>query len=142
MGCVHGPLTLLITAGQRGGSPLFEAVLESIRVPELGLGRPRKRPDRVRADKAYDSRSNRFYLRRRGTKATIPLPVDRVRNRVERDSRGGGPPKFDELAVRYEATVLVAVINQHRCTGLRRHRIRSPRGPAWRWHRTRCPAHP
>ncbi len=31
-------------------------VLEAIRVPRLGIGRPRKRPDRVRADKAYDSR--------------------------------------------------------------------------------------
>lgn len=78
----------MITAGQRGDSPQFEAVLEAIRVPRLGLGRPRKRPDRVRADKAYDSRSNRFYLRRRGIKATI------------------------KLAVRYEATVLVAAINE------------------------------
>jgi hypothetical protein len=35
----------------------------TFRVPRLGLGRPRKRPDRVRADKAYDSRGNRSYLR-------------------------------------------------------------------------------
>ncbi|GGU68025.1 hypothetical protein GCM10010274_65550 [Streptomyces lavendofoliae] len=83
----------MITAGQRGDSPQFEAVLEAIRVPRLGLGRPRKRPDRVRADKAYDSRSNRFYLRRRGIKATIPVPADRVR--IKRGSRGGRPPKFD-----------------------------------------------
>ena len=27
----------------------------SVRVPRQGPGRPRKRPDRVRADKAYDS---------------------------------------------------------------------------------------
>ncbi|WSR11836.1 transposase [Streptomyces sp. NBC_01207] len=53
----------MITAGQRGDSPQFEPVLEAMRVPRLGLGRPRKRSDRVRADKAYDSRSNRSYLR-------------------------------------------------------------------------------
>ncbi|WP_440581600.1 transposase, partial [Streptomyces viridochromogenes] len=53
------PLSVVITAGQQGDSPQFEAVLEAIRVPRLGLGRPRKRPDRVRADKAYDSRGNR-----------------------------------------------------------------------------------
>ncbi|MFF9090754.1 hypothetical protein ACF1BE_31085 [Streptomyces sp. NPDC014991] len=46
------PLSVVITAGQRGDSPQFEVVLEAIRVPRLGLGRPRKRPDRVRADKA------------------------------------------------------------------------------------------
>ncbi|MFD6230235.1 transposase [Streptomyces sp. NPDC060232] len=76
------PLSVVITAGQRGDSPQFEPVLEAIRVPRIGLGRPRKRPDRVRADKAYDSRSNRSYLRRRGIKATIPMPADRVRNRL------------------------------------------------------------
>jgi transposase len=89
-------LSVVITAGQRGDSPQFEAVLEAIRVPRLGLGRPRKRPDRVRADKAYDSRSNRSYLRRRGIKATIPVPADRVRNRLKRGSRGGRPPTFDK----------------------------------------------
>ncbi|MFJ9432516.1 transposase [Streptomyces sp. NPDC101490] len=48
------PLSVVITAGQRGDSPQFEPVLEAIRAPRLGLDRPRKRPD-----KAQDSRSNR-----------------------------------------------------------------------------------
>ncbi|MBD0844854.1 transposase, partial [Streptomyces sp. TRM68416] len=36
------PLSIVITAGQRGDSPQFEPVLEAIRVPRLGLGRPRR----------------------------------------------------------------------------------------------------
>ncbi|WP_420708692.1 transposase [Streptomyces sp. NRRL F-4474] len=42
-----------------------------------GPGRPRVRPRRVRADKAYASRKNRSYLRRRGIRCTIPDKADR-----------------------------------------------------------------
>ncbi|MFD9336622.1 transposase [Streptomyces sp. NPDC060028] len=66
------PPAVVITAGQRGDSPQLEPLLEAIRAPRPGPGRPRKRPDRVRADKAYDSRSNRSYLRRRNIKAVVP----------------------------------------------------------------------
>ncbi|MEU0250471.1 transposase [Streptomyces sp. NPDC006235] len=59
------PMSIVITAGQRGDSPQFEVVLGRIRVPRLGSGRPCTWPTRVRADKAYASRKNRAYLRRR-----------------------------------------------------------------------------
>jgi hypothetical protein len=49
------PLSIVVAAGQRGDSPQFEAVLEKIRVPRVGVGRPRIRPDRVRADMAEHS---------------------------------------------------------------------------------------
>jgi hypothetical protein len=43
-------LSIVVTAGQRGDSPQFAAVVEAISVP--GPGRPRNRPDCVLADKA------------------------------------------------------------------------------------------
>lgn len=49
------PMSIVITAGQRGDSPQFEPVLRKVRVPRLGPGRPRVRPNRVRTDKAYVS---------------------------------------------------------------------------------------
>ncbi|WP_443031228.1 hypothetical protein [Streptomyces sp. 3213.3] len=53
----------MITAGRRGDSPQFHVILDRIRVPRLGSGRPRTRPDKVRADKAYGSPSRRSAIR-------------------------------------------------------------------------------
>ena len=134
------PVSFLLTAGQAGDSPQLIPVLERIRVPRPGPGRPRSRPDRVLADKAYSSRANRAHLRCRGIKTTIPVKDDQAKHRKARGSRGGRPPKFDaeaykgrnvvercfnalkhnravatrcdKLAVRFEAVVQVASINR------------------------------
>jgi len=52
-------LAFVLTPGQAGDSPQLIPVLERIRVPRVGTGRPRTRPDRVLGDKAYSSRANR-----------------------------------------------------------------------------------
>jgi transposase len=87
---------LILTPGQHGDSPQFQAVLEKISVPRIGAGRPRSRPDGVSADKAYSSRKNRVYLRRRKIRHTIPERRDQRANRRRRGSAGGRPTGFDK----------------------------------------------
>ncbi|MFC1431438.1 transposase [Streptacidiphilus sp. N1-3] len=67
------PLALLVTAGQWHDSPQCQPVLERIRVPRTGPGRPRTGPNRVRADRAHGSRGHRAHLRRHGIKCTRAL---------------------------------------------------------------------
>ena len=74
---------------------MFPRLLTAVRVPRHGQGRPRTRPDRVLADKAYSSRANRALLRARGIGAVIAEPSDQKRHRRRRGSRGGRPPAFD-----------------------------------------------
>ncbi len=88
------PLVVLLTAGQAGDSPMFGPLMA---LPRIGrnLGRPRTRPDAVRADKAYSSLAIRGHLRSRGVVAIIPEPADQQGDRKGRGSRGGRPPAFD-----------------------------------------------
>ncbi|MFD8265972.1 IS5 family transposase [Streptomyces althioticus] len=89
------PLALLLTPGQWGDAPQLVEVLDRIRVPRPLGGRPRTRPDHVSGDKAYSSRRNRRYLRRRHIRHTIPEPKDQRANRHRRGSAGGRPTGFD-----------------------------------------------
>lgn len=70
-------------------------LLDHLRVARLAGGAARTRPDALLGDKAYSSRANRMYLRRRRIEAVIPEPRDQQGHRKRRGSKGGRPPKFD-----------------------------------------------
>ncbi|MFD7097625.1 transposase [Streptomyces xanthophaeus] len=69
-------MSLIVTPGQRADCTQFKPVLERIRVPKPGPGRPRKKPDSVTADTAYSNGPCRQYLRRRGIRYTTPEKAD------------------------------------------------------------------
>jgi transposase len=99
------PLALILTPGQAGDSPQFATVLDAVHVPKPGGGRARRRPDRVLADKAYDSAANRARLREHGVKAVIPIKINHAAHRKNKGSRGGRPPAFDAEAYKQRHAV-------------------------------------
>ena len=65
------PLGAIISAGQRHDSAFLKEVLQTVCIAGK-QGRPKNRPKVVIADKGYDSKEIRKYLRQRNIKAVIP----------------------------------------------------------------------
>lgn len=122
------PLACVVTGGQRHDCPVLMDVLGEIRVPRVGAGRPRTRPDAVLADKAYSSKATRESLKARGIEAVIPARSNaqgvsgvfdaercRGRNVVERHfgwlkQWRGLATRFDKYAVIYRSAVVLCAI--------------------------------
>lgn len=83
------PLSLVVTPGWRADCTQFKPVLEKIRVPRMGPGRPRKKPESLAEDNAYSNGPCREYLRQRGIRHTIPERTDSQAARLRKGSRGG-----------------------------------------------------
>ena len=94
------PLSLLVSAGQVHDSRMLEAVLDAVRVPREGKGRPRKRPSKMLADKGYSYVRCRRSLRQRGMAAVIPERKDERERRRKKGQAGGRPCRFDREAYR------------------------------------------
>jgi len=80
------PLSWVITGANINDTTMMTATLEQIRVPRA-VGRPRRRPDRVLADKGYPSKKNRAWLRERKIAATIPERDDQIAHRRRKPGR-------------------------------------------------------
>jgi transposase len=109
------------SAGQRHDSLALVPLMGRLKIARRGPGRPRTRPGRVLADKAYSSRAIRAHLRGRGIRATIPEPADQIASRLRRGSQGGRPPAFDPAAYKQRNTVERAfcLLRQHRAVATR-----------------------
>jgi transposase len=99
---------------------LVKKTLQQIKVPRSGRGRPKTRPQRLIADRAYDSDPLRAWLARRGVELICPHRYNRTkpptqdgrklrryrrRWKVERSFAWLG--NFRRLVVRYERYVLM-----------------------------------
>ena len=66
------PLAVVLTAANVHDSKVFEELVDAVgAIKRPGRGRPRKRPEKLHADKAYDFAHCRAVLRRRGIKSRI-----------------------------------------------------------------------
>lgn len=111
------PLAVAVTGAIGRDSMLVEPSLDGlVPVKGRGAGRPRRRPGKLYADKAYDNRRVRRYLRRRGITARIA----RIRvDSSERLGRHRGAVEwtmawllaFRRLSIRYDrsATTITAL---------------------------------
>ena len=118
------PIGLLVESASPHEAKLAQQTLQTVRVPKAGSkgGRPRTRPKELVADKAYDSRSLREWLRSRSIKATIP--------RYERGSkrkrpRRGRPPLPPAMTYRnrWKIERTFAWLYNHRRLEIRRERL-------------------
>ncbi|WP_205020508.1 transposase [Streptomyces sp. HB132] len=85
------PLSLIVTPGRRADCTQFQPVLENIRVPGSGLGRPRKKPDSLVADSAYSNGPIREHPATTGDPPRHP-GEDRQRGRPPAQRRTRWPP--------------------------------------------------
>ena len=84
------PIGFCLASANHHEIKLAAPTLQSVRVPRRGRGRPKQRPKELVADKAYDSRSFRGWLRSLGIKPTIP----RYERRERKHPRRGHPAKL------------------------------------------------
>lgn len=72
------PLGVHLSPANLADSQLAEATLAQVAVPRAGPGRPKQKPQRISADKGYDSVKRWERLKRRGIQLIVPHRSTRV----------------------------------------------------------------
>lgn len=86
------PLAALVSAANTHDSRLLVALVDRVGPVRGRVGRPRRRPARLSADKAYDFGRCRRVLRKRGISARIARRgVQSSRRLAGTDGRSSGP---------------------------------------------------
>lgn len=114
------PIGLLVTSATPHESVLAKPTLETIAVPQK-RGRPKTRPREVVADKAYDSRSLRDWLKRRGIKVVVPHFERRKRKKPKRGRPFAAPTLIYKSRWKIERTF--AWLQNYRRVEIRRERL-------------------
>ena len=78
------PLVAVLTGAQVHDSKIFEELVDGVEPVKGSRGRPRKRPEKLHADKGYDYQRCRRFLHRRDIKARIAGRAVESRQRLGR----------------------------------------------------------
>jgi transposase len=100
-------LVMVLTGANVHDSRVFEDLLDGIELIKGARGRPRRRPEKLHADKGYDARKCRKVLKRRGIKSRIARKGKESSERLGRhrwvvERTLAWMARYRRLAVRYE----------------------------------------
>ena len=101
------PLTVDLTAANVSDPTTLEAMVDAVPPIRGKRGRPRRRPEKLHADKAYNSAANRAALRRRHIQPRLACKGIESKERLGRyrwvaERTLAWLHSFRRLAVRYE----------------------------------------
>lgn len=101
------PLAILLTAANVNETTMLESTMDAIDPIKRPRGRPRKRPEKLHADKGYESKKNKAALRRRGITSRIARKGIESKERLGRhrwvvERTHSWLNRFRRLKIRYE----------------------------------------
>jgi transposase len=101
------PLAIVLTAANVNETTMLETTVDAIKPIKRPRGRPRKRPDKLHADKGYESKKNKAALRKRGITPRIARKGVESKERLGRhrwvvERTHSWLNRYRRLKVRYE----------------------------------------